>query len=87
MYTADAMIVLLFFIAITITGQTRLRNMLVAVVIWGFGEIIVFLQLGLYLRNKRDGYEIAWREIKESPAQLAAIHGRYETIPSTIVIP
>ncbi len=86
-YTTDAIIVLLFFTAVTVMDPTRLGSMAIPTLAWGSAEIMLFLQLGLYLRNKRGGYEIAWREIKESPERMAQVHDRYETIPSRIVLP
>ena len=86
-YGADMIAVLLFFL---VGSQTRFgvpREPVASMLIWGIFQIMISTQLSRYLRYQRDRYEIAWREIKESPADLLRIHGRYETIPPRIIAP
>lgn len=86
-YTGDAVIVLGFFMAGLATGEAFRWNMFSSVSACGLGAILAFSQLSSYLRSRRDTYETELRAIKESPAKMKAIHSRYETMPSKIVLP
>lgn len=87
-YTVDVGIVLVFFL---IGVEARLTKpyhaAFVPVILMGTIELILASRLGAYLRRQRDQFELAWREIRESPDRLQTIHSRYETIPSRIIVP
>jgi len=87
-YTVSVGTVLTFYI---IGVEARLSRpydvMFVPVVVWGMIEFIIALRFGVYLRRRRDEFETAWREIKESPDKWRVVHERYETIPSRIIMP
>lgn len=87
-YTIDVMIVLAFFIVGIEARFAKPRDVTLApVILIGVTHIIVALRLGIYLRKRRDEYELAWRKIKESSVEMLRIHSRYENVPSGIIIP
>ena len=87
-YTVDVGIVLALFVIGVEARLTRPYYVtFVLAVLIGMLELVVASRLGMYLRRRRDEFELAWREIKETPERLAGIHGRYEAIPGRIVVP
>lgn len=86
-YVVDILIVLTFFIIGVDARLVKPRDPILPIVLIGLGHLILAIRLGAYLRQQRNQFEIAWREIKESPERWAAIHARYETIPTRILSP
>ncbi|MDP3772376.1 MAG: hypothetical protein Q8Q94_03315 [bacterium] len=87
-YAVDVGVVLAFFIIGVEARLTRPYSVMFApVVVVGIIEFVVALRLGAYLRRLRDGFEVEWRRIKESPTQMLRVHGRYEIVTSRIIVP
>ena len=86
-YAVDVGIIVAFFIVGVEARLTRpYASAFVFVITVGLAHFIAATRLGIFLRRRRDGFEIAWREIKESPDELLRIHSRYEDIPLRIVL-
>lgn len=85
-YTADTLAILSFYLTGIFARLARPTDPLGLAVIAGIIQVLVGLWLGAYLRRRRDSYELAWREIRESPDRLQAIHSRYEAVPSRIIL-
>ena len=68
--------------ALVLARQTRPLEPTSVIILVGVAEVILFSQIGRYLRRQRDRFEIEWRRIRGSAERRAAIHDEYETIPS-----
>lgn len=86
-YTVDVLIVLTFLMIGVNARLARPSEPALPIFLYGVGHLIAAMRLGAYLRRRRDEFELAWREIKESSNRQQAIHSWYETIPSRVVLP
>ncbi len=86
-YAASTLMILSFCVIGRLTHFGESLEPIRIPVVVGILQIAISLLLSRYLRYWRDNYELVWRQIKESPAEMLRVHGRYEVVPSRIIAP
>ena len=86
-YGGSMVATLSFFITATLMRLAKPGEPISLVLPFGFAHISCVWLLSWYLRRRRNGFEIEWRRIKDSPDAWQAIHTRYEAEPTRIILP
>ena len=86
-YSGSMVAILSFFITAVFMRMAKPGEPISLVLPFGFVHICVVCFLNPYLRHRRNGFEIEWRRIKDSPDAWRLIHARYEAEPTRILLP
>ena len=86
-YGGSMVAILSFFITAVFMRMTRPGESISLVLYFAFVHILLVWLLSRYLRRRRNGFEIEWRGIKDSPDAWRLIHARYEAEPTRIILP